>query len=99
MAEAITSVDAPRRVNGLAVAGFILSTSFFFSGIGVILSAVSLEQFRGYKGNDFVGKKLAFAGLIVGIMMSFLCFCYYIFILLNIPTWSGSINRLLYQLL
>jgi len=97
MTSQITSVAAPRRVSGLAVAGFILSTSFLFSGLGIIFSAISLEQFRGYRGREVVGKKLAFAGLIIGIAFSFFGFIIYLLLMLNAPALN-NLRYLLYYL-
>lgn len=98
MTDHTLSRNLPREVNPLSVLGFLLSLSFFFSGMGAIICAISLEQFRGYSGNEIVGKKLAFAGLIIGIILSFLCMCYYIIVLLNAPAWSRDVNQLLYYL-
>ncbi len=83
MTETNSFVAVPRKVNGLAVAGFILSTTFVFSGIGIILSAISLEQFRGYRGKEVIGKKLAFSGIIIGIVTSFIFYITYLLVILN----------------
>lgn len=99
MPETASATPALRRVSGLAVAGFILSTTFFFSGMGMIFSAVSLARFRGYTGEEVLGRNLAFAGLVIGIVLSFLGFVLYILSFLNVPTWSPDIEELLFLLL
>jgi ABC-type xylose transport system permease subunit len=54
-------VQAPRSINGLAVAGFV--TSFLCGIIGLILSAIALSQINK-SGQD--GKGLAIAGIVIG---------------------------------
>lgn len=98
MNELNSFVAVPRKVNGLAVAGFILSTTFVFSGIGIILSAISLEQFRGYKGKEIIGKKLAFSGIIIGIVTSFIFYITYLLLLLNAPLIRDISNTMRYFL-
>lgn len=99
MTETAAPTRAPRRANGLAIAGFILSTTVFFSGMGVIFSAVSLMQLRGYTGREVVGRNLAFAGLAIGVVTTFLSFVLYALNFLNVQTWSPDVDELLFLLL
>lgn len=62
------SVDRPRSVNGLAVAGFVLSL-LWLGGLGavlaVIFTAIALRQVRARNQS---GQGLAIAGLVIGIV-------------------------------
>ena len=53
----------PQRMNGFAIAGFVLS--FFVSILGIIFSAIGLKQIED-RNED--GKGLAIAGLVLGIV-------------------------------
>jgi hypothetical protein len=55
---------APVKTNGMAIAGFVLS--FFISPLGIIFSAIGLNQIG--KDPRQGGKGLAIAGLILGIL-------------------------------
>jgi hypothetical protein len=55
---------APVKTNGMAIAGFVLS--FFVSPLGIIFSAIGLNQIG--KDPRQGGKGLAIAGLILGIL-------------------------------
>jgi len=54
----------PVKTNGMAIAGFVLS--FFISPLGIIFSAIGLNQIG--KDPRQGGKGLAIAGLILGIL-------------------------------
>lgn len=56
----------PQKTNGLAVAGFVCSLIPCVSLIGLILSAVGLNQIS--KDPSQGGKGLAIAGLVLGIL-------------------------------
>ena len=54
------------KTNGLAIAGFVCSLLYFSGIIGLILSAVALNQIGKNPGQG--GKGLAVAGLVIGIV-------------------------------
>jgi len=56
----------PQRTNGMAVAGFVLSVLCCTSPLGIIFSAIGLNQID--KDSSQGGKGLAQAGLIIGIV-------------------------------
>lgn len=67
---------APKKTNGMAIAGFVLS--FFISPLGIIFSAIGLSQIS--KDSRQGGKGLAIAGLILGILGT----VFYIFLYVGI---------------
>ena len=56
----------PQKTNGMAIAGFVLSLLCCTSLLGIIFSAVGLNQIN--KDPSQGGKGLALAGLILGIL-------------------------------
>ena len=56
----------PQKTNGMAIAGFVLSLLCCTSLLGIIFSAVGLNQIN--KDPSQGGKGLATAGLILGII-------------------------------
>ena len=56
----------PQKTNGMAIAGFVLSLLCCTSLLGIIFSAVGLNQIN--KDPSQGGKGLALAGLILGII-------------------------------
>ena len=54
----------PRKTNGLAIAGFVLSLLGCTSLIGLILSIIGLSQIN--KDPNQEGKGLAIAGIVIG---------------------------------
>lgn len=56
----------PQRTNGMAIAGFVLALLCCTSPLGIIFSAIGLNQIG--KDPSQGGKGLATAGLILGIL-------------------------------
>ena len=66
----------PQKTNGLAVAGFVCALFPCISLLGLIFSAVALNQIG--KNPNQGGKGLAIAGLVIGIIFtSFYAFYYF----------------------
>ena len=57
----------PQKTNGMAIAGFVLSLLGCTSPLGIIFSAIGLNQIS--KDPSQGGKGLALAGLIIGIII------------------------------
>jgi FtsH-binding integral membrane protein len=62
----VSNYQLPRKTNGFAIAGFVLSLLGCTGLLGLIFSAISLSQFKKDPNQD--GKALAIAGLIIGII-------------------------------
>jgi hypothetical protein len=60
------SYQAPQKTNGFAITGFVLSLLGCTGVLGLIFSAISLNQFK--KNPNQGGKGLAIAGLVIGIL-------------------------------
>ena len=56
----------PQKTNGMAIAGFVLALICCTAPLGVIFSAIGLNQIG--KDSSQGGKGLALAGLIIGIV-------------------------------
>ncbi len=60
------SYQAPQKTNGFAITGFVLSLLGCTGVLGLIFSAISLNQLK--KNPNQGGKGLAIAGLVIGIL-------------------------------
>ena len=58
----------PRKTNGMAVTGFVLSLTYFCSVLGIIFSAIGLAQTS--KDPNQGGRGLAIAGLVISIVFT-----------------------------
>jgi hypothetical protein len=74
----------PQKTNGLAVAGFVCSLIPCVSILGLILSAVGLNQIS--KDPNQGGKGLAIAGLVLGILGSIGWAIYYFAVIAVVST-------------
>jgi len=58
--------EYPKKTNGMAIAGFVLRLIGCTGLLGLIFSAIALDQFK--KDSNQEGKALATAGLVIGII-------------------------------
>lgn len=67
------TINGYRPVSVLAVLGFLFSATLLFSLVGLVLSVISLEQFRHADPEcPVIGRNLAVAGTVIGATAAFL---------------------------